>query len=353
MGASGVPTPTPGYAETASALYLEPSGFSGTTEVLTTPELFTSLTQRQLSESPGAAILTQAIEQKLADGAVSAQQPLYVFGYSQSAAFSGLTMQQLHAAGVPSENLHFVLVGDPATPNGGFYTTFGVADLGDSFNDTTPDNLYPTDVYTLEYDLVADFPRNPLNLLSSLNAAFGLVFKHLAYLGLTPEQIANAVPLAVTGDPLAHYFVIPSADLPILDPLTLIPVIGQPFYDLLEPATRILVNLGYGSITEGWNAGPANVVSAAGDDAPGPGLIPVLTALGNAVRDGYAAFLADLANPATYQVSDVVDSPALSELIGAAYAAGLIDTPAPDSIRTVLDAWLNFLDPPTDLIWQS
>ena len=46
---------------------------------------------------------------------------------------------------------------------------------------------------------------------------------------------------------------IPNDNLPLLEPLLLIPGIGQPLYDLLEPDTRILVNLGYGSITEGWN----------------------------------------------------------------------------------------------------
>ena len=63
---------------------------------------------------------------------------------------------------------------------------------------------------------------------------------------------------ALTGEGLTDYYLIPNDNLPVLEPLLLIPGIGQPLYDLLEPDTRILVNLGYGSLTEGWNQGPAN-----------------------------------------------------------------------------------------------
>jgi len=34
-----------------------------------------------------------------------------------------------------------------------------------------------------------------------------------------------------------QYYIIPAESLPLLDPLRLIPIIGQPLYDLLEPDT--------------------------------------------------------------------------------------------------------------------
>lgn len=52
---------------------------------------------------------------------------------------------------------------------------------------------------------------------------------------------------------------IPTETLPLLDLLRVNPIWGNPLADLLEPSMRILVNLGYGSLTEGWNQGPANV----------------------------------------------------------------------------------------------
>jgi hypothetical protein len=366
MGGSGVPTPTQQYADTAADLYLqpngfasapeaptperffdgrvsadtaaalyhlEPNGFGSTTDVLTTPELFVD---REWSETQGAADLIEAIQRAIADGSVSADNPLYAFGYSQSSALSGLSMQQLASAGVPADDLHFVLVGDPSTPDGGIYSEFGLTDIAPGISDLTPDNLYPTDVYTLEYDPVADWPRYSLDVLSDLNAADGLLFEHLAYLGLTPQEISGAIPLETAGDSLTSYYMIPSETLPILDPLLLTPIIGQPLYDLLEPDTSILVNLGYGSITDGWNQGPADLVTTANWGLPDMDWNQVFAALDTGAQQGWDAFTADLANPATYQVEPLVDSPALTQLIGAEYGAGLIDTLHPDIVQALL-----------------
>ena len=366
MGGSGVPTPTQQYADTAADLYLQPNGFAstpeaptperffdgrfpadtaaalyhlqpngfgGTTEVLTTPELFVN---REWSETQGAADLIEAIQRAIADGSVSADNPLYAFGYSQSSALSGLSMQQLASAGVPANDLHFVLVGDPSTPDGGIYSEFGLTDIAPGIDDLTPDNLYPTDVYTLEYDPVADWPRYSLDVLSDLNAADGLLFEHLAYLGLTPQEISGAIPLETAGDSLTSYYMIPSETLPILDPLLLTPIIGQPLYDLLEPDTSILVNLGYGSITEGWNQGPADLVTTVNWGLPDMDWNQVFAALDTGAQQGWDAFTADLENPATYQLEPLVDSPALTQLIGAEYGAGLIDTLHPDIVQALL-----------------
>lgn len=368
MGGSGVPTPTQQYADTAANLYLQPNGFGGTPavptaepfidghepadtaaavdqlppngfsdapEVLTTPELFID---REYSETQGAADLLQAIQQAITDGQVSADNPLYAFGYSQSSALSGLTMQQLASAGVPANDLHFVLVGDPSTPNGGIYSEFGLTDIAPGLNDLTPDNLYPSDVYTLEYDPVGDWPHYSSDLLSDLNAVEGLLFEHLAYLGLTPQQIADAIPLDTTGDSLSSYYMIPSQTLPILDPVLLTPVIGQPLYDLVEPDTSILVNLGYGSLTDGWNQGPADSVTTVNWGLPDMDWNQVVSALDTGAQQGWAAFTADLSNPATYQMGPLVDSPALTPLISAEYGAGLIDTMRPDIFEVLLGA---------------
>lgn len=386
MGGSGVPTPTEQYAETAAGLYLEANGFEGThraltipgqftewseapraagvlaatpqyadaaseltgtsgggAEVLTTPEMFVN---RLWSETQGAAALLQAIQQEIAGGNVSAHNPLYAFGYSQSSALSGLTMQQLSSAGVPADDLHFVLVGDPSAPNGGIYSEFGLTDIAPGTNDLTPANLYPTDVYTLEYDPVSDWPRYSLNVLSDLNAFEGLLFEHLAYLGLTPQQVSDAIPLDTAGDSLTSYYVIPSETLPILDPLLLTPIVGKPLYDLLEPDTSILVNLGYGSITEGWNQGPADVVNTVNWGLPDMDWNQVFAALQTGAQEGWDAFTADLANPATYQIDPIVDNPALTQLISAEYGSGLIDTMHPDFIQ-VLMGWIDMYDPST------
>ena len=79
-----------------------------------------------------------------------------------------------------------------------------------------------------------------------------------------------------------------------------IPGIGQPLYDLLEPDTRILVNLGYGSITEGWNQGPANVPTTFGL-FPDINQTQLSDALSNGWQQGLTDALHDLQHPVSYQ----------------------------------------------------
>ncbi len=71
----------------------------------------------------GSQILTNAIVSQIQGGGVNAQNPVVAFGYSQSSVLSTFTMEQLHALGVPSDYVHFVLVGDTANPNGGLLTS--------------------------------------------------------------------------------------------------------------------------------------------------------------------------------------------------------------------------------------
>lgn len=57
---------------------------------------------------------------------------------------------------------------------------------------TPSDTIYPTNIYTLEYDGWADFPRYPLNLLSDLNAELGIAFVHGQYPSLDPSALPRA-----------------------------------------------------------------------------------------------------------------------------------------------------------------
>ena len=332
MGGTSIPQPSQLYLDAADALYLQPRGFGGTLQSLFTPE-----DASPTSEARGEQILDSTILQQFDSGDVSAQNPLVVFGYSQSASISTAVMRELAGQGVPSNDVHFVLIGDPDNPAGGSEVV--TSDLSPQYltaNVATPNDLYPTDVYTHEYDGVADFPKYPINLLSDLNATLGFIYEHGTYLSLTPEQISDAIQLPTTAaDTMVNYYIIPAESLPLLDPLRLIPVIGQPLYDLLEPDTQILVNLGYGSIDQGWAPGDADVVSA-------PGLFPtdlnlgdIFTALGNGLQQGVSGFLADLGNPDTYEITPLVDNPSLSEVADAGYLYGFLDTPNPTPLEAI------------------
>ena len=164
--------------------------------------------------------------------------------------------------------------------------------------------------------------------MSDLNAYLGII-EHAAYPVLSPDQINNAILLPgsaeLTGEGLTNYYMIPAETLPLLAPLQLIPVIGQPLYDLLEPVMRILVNLGYGSITDGWDPGPADVPTTFGLFPTDLNWGDVFTALANGIPQGIEAATKDLLNPANYQISSILDNPLLSELVNLSEILGFTD----------------------------
>ncbi|MGO9070669.1 PE-PPE domain-containing protein [Mycobacterium sp.] len=326
MGGTSIPQPSQLYLDAANTLYLQPRGFDGTLQSLFTPENASST-----SEARGDQILDSTILQEYDSGDVSAQNPIVVFGYSQSASISTDVMRELAGQGVPSSDVHFVLIGDPDNPAGGSEVV--TSNLYQQYlqdNVATPNDLYPTDVYTHEYDGVADFPKYPIDLLSDLNATLGFIYEHGTYLSLTSEQISDAIQLPTsTADTMVNYYIIPAESLPLLDPLRLIPIIGQPLYDLLEPDTQILVNLGYGSIDQGWTSGDADVVSTGGLFPTDINLGDLSTALGNGLQQGVSDFLTDLGNPDTYKITPLLENPSLTEVAEAGYLFGFLDSPQP------------------------
>jgi hypothetical protein len=317
FGGSGAPIPPPQTVDAADSLYLQPLGFTGTAQSSFIPDGLSPLTgvkSLELGTSLGQdqQIIVADIEGQIAAGGVSPENPVVVFGYSQSSDAASLAMSELAQHGVPSDDVHFVLVGDPQNPDGGFFNTFdfpagntsAFTAAGVPFLPATPSDLYPTDIYSLEYDGSADFPHYTTNLLSDLNGLVGVFLAHTLYLDLTPDQINNAILLpgseALTGEGLTDYYMIPNDNLPLLEPLLLAPGIGEPLYDLLEPDTRILVNLGYGSIAEGWNQGPANVPTTFGL-FPDIDQTQLSDALSNGWQQGVADALNDLQQPISYQ----------------------------------------------------
>jgi hypothetical protein len=314
MGASGVPTPSQSYVDAVENLYLVPNGYGAyTPQVLTTPEQFYPVTgvnseTPDVSVAQGVTILNSAINQQIAAG-----NHVTVFGYSQSAVVASQEMAQLSASSNPPSpsQLSFVLVGDEANPNGGIITRFEVPgaplslpSLGATFNEApTAGSIYPTAVYTQEYDGFADFPEYPIDVLSDLNAYVGVFTQHFGYADLTPQQISSAIPLSTTGDTTTKYYMVPTANLPLLAPVRLIPLIGDPLADLVQPDLAVLVNLGYGSITNGWSPGPANVTTPFGLLPTNINVSDLVTALGNGAVQGVTGALNDLKSPQLFDTS--------------------------------------------------
>ena len=241
-------------------------------------------------------------------GLLTGGNTVNVLGYSQSAIIASLEMRALNptnsgSAGSPYYNqLNFSLIGDLMNPNGGLLERFApltIPSLGITFYGATPDNSFPTTITTLEYDGFADFPQYPLNFVSDLNAFAGILYVHGTYPTLTAAQLGTAIHLTNTVGPVStNYYMIPTQNLPILNPIRSIPLIGTPFADLIQPDLKVIVDLGYGSTTQGWSPGPPNVPTPFGIIPP-VGLGEIGNALATAAPQGVSAFMADLNSTGT------------------------------------------------------
>ncbi len=317
IGGTAAPIPLADYRTAVTDRYVTPvfpNFTSANAQSLNTPELFYPLTGVKslpvdTSIAQGLTILDGAIRDQ-----VGAGNRVTVVGISQSAIIANDEMKLLAAQGnpVPGDALNFVLLGNDGNPNGGLFQRFEgltLPSLGATFTGATPpDTSYPTAIYTLEYDGIADFPRYPMNLLADLNAAVGMLLVHTQYPTLDPSRL---VPVADGGtmielptDPgygtATTYWMIPmnpGETLPLLQALLPVPFVGRALADLLQPVLTPLVNLGYGDPDFGWSTGPANVPT-------GFGLFPdfdmVLRALAEMVAGipvGVQAATGDLMSP--------------------------------------------------------
>jgi hypothetical protein len=325
LGASGYPIPwqIPAYITELPIIYLDNlwnPGFFGTIFGIATPEGLYPLTgvnslTFDVSAAQGVTILDGAIKSAISSGATQ----INVFGYSQSANIVSQEMMALNPTNTPGGSLlpggvtlNFTLVGDVSNPNGGLLARFpglSLPSLGLTFGLATPDNSFPTKIYTIEYDGFADFPQYPIDALSDVNAFFGIIELHGQYPYMDPS---TATPLTnTTGTPLTQYYMYQTQNLPLLDPIRAIPVIGQPIADLIQPDLKVLVDLGYGSTSQGWSPGAPNVQTAFGVLPPvNPGA--VLSALGAGTQQGIGAFTSDISamasSPASFSLAGMTSS---------------------------------------------
>ncbi|TVS89299.1 PE family protein [Mycobacterium helveticum] len=306
MTGSGTATPSLTYMNNVTSRYLT-EFTSGVNQAVSTPEglyPFTGVKDLTLNIS-----LARGITQL--DNAIKAALPvshtnsaLSILGYSQSSTLASMAMPILHDMGYTSSQLNFTLLGDPSAPNGGLLARFpdlSLPSLGITFGNSTPSDLFNTTIYSLEYDGFADFPQYPIDFLADLNALAGIVFIHGTYPTLSTSQIASGFLLPGSaqlntpgGSSLTNYVMIPTQNLPLLDPLRAIPVIGNPLADLVQPDLRYLINWGYGNPEYGYSTGLANVQTPFGFLPP----LSATTSLGpllvSGAQQGMAAFGADI-----------------------------------------------------------
>ncbi len=353
MGPSGTPIPPLSYLNAIDQLFVQHIHTGFISQALNLPdELYPSSGVHNLpldtSVAQGLTILDNAIRQQ-----ISAGNNLVIFGYSQSSTIATLEMRQLAmlpaAIRPPTDQLSFLLVADPNNPNGGLFERFTglrFPSLDITFTGATPDNLYPTTIYTREYDGWADFPRYPINMVSDLNSLLGVAFLHGGYADLTSTQVNSAIALATDGPTNTQYFMIPTEHLPLLNLVRDIPVVGNPIADLVEPDLRVIVNLGYGDPNYGYSTSPANV--------PTPfGLFPHVsqTTIANdlvvGAQQGANAFASDIGTGgfASLPGLSLSGSPSGLSLSGLAQTITSHSLPAPATLLSpaAIDGFINAL----------
>jgi hypothetical protein len=224
LGGTTEPTPSPEFARSAENLYLNPLGFNdGSTDstvcymdgtdpcsaplqVLTTPELI----QQGPSSLTAASAIVLAVQNQFDanPGAFDADHPLTIFGYSQSATAESIAMTRLDELGIPHDALHFVFIGDPSMPVTGAWSNIEAAmdaTLGSDLTDfllktfgmtevlgnVTPNDLYDATIYSLPGDPVSNF-TDVYAEQGLWGALLNILWPHVWYLGLTPDQVADA-----------------------------------------------------------------------------------------------------------------------------------------------------------------
>jgi PE-PPE domain-containing protein len=225
LGPTGVSTPDAAYISDVENLYLDPNGYDGTpatTLALTTPESvdFGNSVAQGENDLVNAVVADYNAGDMHCAASGVCSDPLTIFTYSQSSVIASLAEQQLAADQIPSDALRFVMIGDTASAQDGFLSTLGDNPWGQIILDslgwqnligsTTPDNLYPTEVYTIAGDLWADpFDAGGLQGTLQQDIELGSAL-HEAYLGLTPAEIGSATPVV---EGLTTYFDIPTLNV--------------------------------------------------------------------------------------------------------------------------------------------
>ncbi|MGE2733510.1 PE-PPE domain-containing protein [Mycolicibacterium vaccae] len=198
--------------------------------------------------------------------APSATDVFVVFGFSQSATIATFEKRKLSAEFGPGEGpaVSFFLIANGNRPNGGFLARGplgftipeGLPLGGVTFSGPTPtDTQYPTVDFAIQYDFWADQPVNPLNLLAWVNAQMGQEQLHPHY----PErnlQEPGIIDQGRYGD--TSYYLAATPLLPLVSPLTQIPVIGKALAEMLDAPLRVIVESAYDRTTSpgeptSWN----------------------------------------------------------------------------------------------------
>ena len=164
-----------------------------------------------------------------------------------------------------------------------------------SFNGPEPtDTQFDTVVITRQYDVFADFPLYPLNLVADVNAVLGFFYAH-SYpfdVSLPPNPKKSPSFQGTHGD--TSYYFFETQDLPLFGPLRTLGV-PESLIDVVEPFVREIVELGYDRSIPPWEPTPARLI-------PMHDPVTVADDLVNAIGEGITNAAALIGTPAPLSI---------------------------------------------------
>lgn len=359
MGFAGTPDPDQTYVNEVMSLLIPATPnfpgqlvFPGYTPVV---QVTTEDNDYYQGVTQGAAQLDQGITQQLAE-----ENNVVVFGYSESSAVA--TQEMINLDALPADqqpdptSLSFIFAEDLNNPNGGISVRFPFTDLPA----TPADSPYPTDIDSIEYSGVADFPNYPLDPFALANAMAGYVYLHPFLLPGWPTSfdtsaLADAVqePTSLGYAGATEYFLIPTQDLPLLEPLRDVPLLGPAMADLIQPDLRVLVDLGYD------RADPSDVATPAVLSFPDIDWTTVTQNLELGAQQGWIAAEVDLGllpqsdlpdiYPYVPDVSGLISDPGMTGLVTDPSAAAADVLAGNFDLSTLLSGLTSLLANPVDL----
>ncbi|KQY07862.1 hypothetical protein ASD37_07675 [Mycobacterium sp. Root135] len=211
----------------------------------------------------------------------SSTDPIIIFGYSQGGAV--VSQEMYNIADEDKDRISVVTIGNINNPLGAWSRLSFLPHI--PFLNISFGPQLPTDIgikstnYSFEYDPVGDAPQYWGNPLAVLNALVALEYVHGYYLDPTTNSPKDSLPYGYDDGTLATaikdapkrehgdatFVLIPQQGalplyLPVLDIGKQLGISGlvKPLVALLNPVTKLLVNLGYDRIT---NPGIARTLS--------------------------------------------------------------------------------------------
>lgn len=190
--------------------------------------------------------VTLGLNRLAADIAASGEDRVLIAGQSQGAVVAS---QYKVAHPIPAQATTYLLISNPGRPNGGFLERFNglrIPILDVTMTGATPNVGGITYDVGRQYDGWSDFPKYPLNVLSTINAIAGIVYLHgvqnqVAQVDFAVLNDPSKTDIVVDGD--TTYYTVATDRLPMLKIFE--GFVPSPILTALDAPLRVIVEWGY------------------------------------------------------------------------------------------------------------